>query len=71
MIKYLIDLVNRYISNYSNINTPKNKDDIPDLESQLLDKGNEDKVYFLEGNPINHNDDDCSLFSSYFNSYKK
>lgn len=71
MIKYLIDLVNRYISNYSNLNTPKNQDNIPDLESQLLEKGNEDKVYYLEGNPITKDDDDCTLFSSYFNSSKK
>lgn len=69
MIQYLISLFEKYIKPIYTTNTIKQSIGLADIESQLIDnKSCNNKVYYLEGNPIYIDDDSSSLIS---NNYER
>lgn len=65
MIQYLISLFEKYIRPIYTTNTMKQSTGLADIESQLIDnKSCNNKVYYLEGNPIYIDDDSSSLIIS-------
>ena len=69
MILYLISLFEKYIRPIYTTNKIKQSTGLADIESQLIDnKSYNNKVHYLEGNPIYIDDDSSSLIS---NNYER
>ena len=69
MIQYLISLFEKYIRPIYTTNKIKQSTGLADIESQLIDnKSYNNKVHYLEGNPI-YLDDDCSSLIN--NNYER
>lgn len=70
MIQYLISLFDKYIKPiYAKEPKKLHDSDMIDIESQLLDNNScNNKVYYLEGNPIYLDDESSSLAS---NNYER